>query len=421
MKKLMLFETTVALLTSRQSEPVLRKYAEMLAGRRTARIAVIRLPDGMTAPRDHAAGSAGESTNSMICQTARLNRVSLIVAEWLSDPHNLQDVLWLAHQLGVPAVFIRHPRHAPAGRVVVATEGGVNVLQQLWVARETARAACAPIHLLRVLSPLAFAKSTENADNPAAVLNACADRLLDMQVRMEVRNAPSVAQGITAYLEKGDTLVLGAPSALRMSAPFAGSLPDTVAQSVDVPLILLSTPPERRVSFRGMFWGKLIQTGLRPRHKRQALASLINNLALHNQLPRASRADILRRAMQGEAQRPSATEFETAFPHVRLRGFFGLAASLAICPAGVSWGNPDGQPVRFIFLLVTSEGFCNEYLAALAMIARRMMRPAVRRALLECQIPDQALQVLEPDEAHGIWPEPAEVQPVPHGAMACSR
>ncbi len=53
----------------------------------------------------------------------------------------------------------------------------------------------------------------------------------------------------------------------------------------------------------------------------------------------------------------TAVDCDTAFPHVTLHGFFGVAASIIICPDGIDFGNEDNQPTRFIVLFVTLRGF----------------------------------------------------------------
>lgn len=100
----------------------------------------------------------------------------------------------------------------------------------------------------------------------------------------------------------------------------------------------------------------------------------------------------------------TAVDFETAFPHVTLRGFFGVAASMGICPEGVAFDSERGQPTRFISLFVTPDGFYDDYLAALAKLAKRMIDANVRGALLSCETPSQARDILEPRQDNIILP-----------------
>ncbi len=260
MRRQVTFKSTVAIITTQRSEHYLKKYAQIFAGRHEIRVVTADLPDFMADSFVPDATPRGDpsSINNVICHTAKLGRVHLLLSEWLHHPNSQQDLLWLAHKLDVPAVFIRHPHVTPAGRVVVATEGGKSVLEQLWVAREIACAYDAPIHLLRVVLP---SSPKDDSENPTAALQVCASHLKGMHVQMEARPASNVIEGVVGSLDKDDLLVLGAPSALRVNVPFAGSLPDVVARRIQGPLVLLSTPPGVSGSFSGVFRGNLSASG----------------------------------------------------------------------------------------------------------------------------------------------------------------
>lgn len=53
------------------------------------------------------------------------------------------------------------------------------------------------------------------------------------------------------------------------------------------------------------------------------------------------------------------------------------------------------MPTRFVSLLVTPEGFCDEYLAILSTISKKMLDPSVREALLVCKTAAEAIEILE--------------------------
>jgi len=412
------YESTVVAIASPRAEGAVLAYADLLTAHRNTRITPVRITsEGPVAvPRCSPPTGAGSSfIRGAVTHIARVERVGLIVAEWMNDPNDMQDVLRLAQEFAVPAVFIRHPEMKPRGRVLAATAGGPNVFQQMWVARETACGLGVPVDMLRIAHPAADPATLSHSLDLTAALDACSCRLLHMEARMEVKKAVNVADAIAASVRDGDLLVLGAPSALRLTSDFAGSLPHAVANRVHGPLILLSAPPDNHLSLRRLFWGGLIKTDMQFRDKKHVLSALIENIALHNQIPRSSVADPLDRALRREAIMSTAVDCETAFPHVTLRGFFGVVGSMAICPDGVAFDSPDGRPTRFFYLLVTPDGLCDEYLATLAMIARRMVNPEVRRVLLACHSPAQALDALEP-RAETVGRTESGLPPCPRGA-----
>jgi len=393
--------TVIAVAARREAEETVLAYANLFTAPCNEHAVTIRLnmEDPFVVPWGMSATSATNGCiRSAVTRIAREKNVSLIVSEWLPNPRDMQDALRFAHEITVPAIFIRDPERKPYRRILAATAGGPNVLHQLWVARQMACALNLPVHFLRIVHPAVVPAAPPPFEDPTAALDACSRRLLHMDARMEVKEALDVGDAITASVREGDILVLGAPSALRIASDFEGSLPHTIANRTSAPLILLSAPPDSRIRLRRLFWGGLIQTDLRPRDKTHAISALIENLAHHNQIAHSSVADTLDRALRREAIMSTAVDCDTAFPHVKLPGFLGVAGSMAICPEGVDFDSPDGLPTRFLYLLVTPDNLCDEYLATLGMIARRVLRRDVRDALLQCQTPAQALDILEPDE-----------------------
>ncbi len=398
MRKNTLYDSTVAVVDVGESESMIRWYAERLTGRRHRRVCVIRRTNPLIqASAALADAISPDSVPGTIRQLSKTDTIGMLVCEWSAIDVNMQTLLHLANELGAPAVFIRHDDLAPIKRVVVATAGGPNVLDLMWIAKELASAYRVPTSILHCRST-ATAHDLKNAYAEHISLEAMGARLLGMHAAVEVHDGQDFTQCIGAYLRQNDLLVLGAPSPLRRTMPFADSIPEIVAKTVKTPMVLLSSPPQRGVDLRRLFWGGLIKTGARFRDKQDAISSLIQNLANHNQLPRAGQSDILDRALRREQSISTAVDCETAFPHVRLRGFFGLAAAMAICPDGVAFGSMDGQPTRFFYFMITPDGLCEDYLAALARISRRMIMPKIRAALLACKTPAQVLDILEPRE-----------------------
>jgi len=369
-------EVTAIVAASPDSRPIIRRYADMITGSPPARI--------------HLTGAA---------QTAEIQRLAfteeadLIVIEWAHDPAVMQRLLRLAHELKLPAVFIRPGPVIPIGRLVVATGGGPNVCEQMWIAKEISNGTERPLEILRWHPAAGSGHVSRSFVSEQMLL-----RLLGIQTNVRHFSDSDFAGGVAGCLCEEDLLIMGAPGSLRWTATFAGSLPDQVAGRVQNPLFLLSSPPGRRVKLRHLFRGGLIKPRMQADSKANALRQLINNLISRNQLPVGREDEIFHRALNREKILSTAVDCGTAFPHVTLPGFFGVTGSMGILPAGVDFGSQDGSLSHFIFLLVTPEGFSDEYLTVLAKIARRMILPRIRQTLLQCETPEQALDVLEPNK-----------------------
>lgn len=390
-------EPTRVVVSTPGAERLVRWYADLLSGRRNPRVIVLPVPE--RAVDSHDASAVATVTDSLLAaarQEGHADSIGMLVSEWFGNDLIVQAVLRLAHSLRVPAVLVRAGSAGPPGRVLAATAGGPNVLEQMWIAKEVAAAHGIPLEFLHWRDGGALPAPDGSQPRGAFEFERLGVRILGVQADAPACRDAVSAESVAGHLRPHDLLVMGAPSPLRLSSGFAGTFPDRVARCASNALILVSAPPAKRISLRDLFWGGLIATDVRARDKRDVLARLIRNLADHNHLPRSSSTDMMDRALRREALMSTAVDCETAFPHIRLRSFSGIAATLAICPDGIPFGSPDGHPTRFVYLMVTPDGFCEAYLAALARIAQRMIHPHVRRALLACKSPGQALDILEP-------------------------
>lgn len=85
---------------------------------------------------------------------------------------------------------------------------------------------------------------------------------------------------------------------------------------------------------------------------------------------------------------------EVAIPHARTGLLQDPVLVFARAPAGVPWNAPDGQPVRFVFLLLTPHSLDTLQVKLLASIARCMMSPETRQALSEAPNEEALWRVL---------------------------
>ncbi|MDF7806057.1 PTS sugar transporter subunit IIA [Pontiellaceae bacterium B12219] len=381
--------TKIAVVASCGAETEMFRHAGFFSVSKDAVYHRVLIP-GFAVPEDDALAV------SEIRRLAEERKLDLIISEWLGHTRAMQDLIHLAQEREIPAVFVRTTEVKKVRRVVVATGGGPNLYEQMWLARETASDLGVPVEILHWTPD--FNDIPIDGPNDNGPLEKMCVHLLNMQVDTIHCSGTDFAGSVACSLRPDDLLIVGAPSPLRLVADFAGSLPDQLAKRIPNPLILLSSPPLGHISLRRLLWGKLIKPRLRSRSKNQALESMVDNLIRHNQLPPTSQKDILTRALEREQISSTAVDCETAFPHVKLPGFFGVAGTLGIFPDGIDFGHTDGHLTRFVFLLVTPDGFCDEYLAFLSKISKRMLNSSVREALLRCKTAAEAVEILEPHE-----------------------
>ncbi|MBM4152647.1 MAG: hypothetical protein FJ220_03880, partial [Kiritimatiellaceae bacterium] len=91
---------------------------------------------------------------------------------------------------------------------------------------------------------------------------------------------------------------------------------------------------------------------------------------------------IMEAVVQRENLMGTALGFGVAVPHARLEHIATPRIAFARACEGIEWNAPDGQPVRFIFLLLTPAGEQDTQLGLLRSIAKTMNRPEVREHLV---------------------------------------
>jgi len=271
--------------------------------------------------------------------------------------------------------------------VLIPMSGGPHVLQQLWVARALAAARAVRLHAVHV-------RPGGDGSGPAADLARIYAEAMGVEDSVDVSVAADAVSGIVANIRARDLVVLGAPSHWRAVQHFEGSIPDRIAGVVANPLAMVLSKKSSGIRLRDVFWGSMIRVNLRPRDKAHAIEQLVDTLVTHSQVPTEWRDRLIARALAREEVGSTHVGCATACPHVTVRGFPGMIGCLGICPDGVPFGPPDAPPVHFVFLLVSPEGFYDDYLTVLSGIARIVVRPEVRAALLACDSPPEVEAIL---------------------------
>ena len=408
------------LVCGEENESILPWYGQVIRGRCNLPHIVIREDGDRTVDAQFAERSETDSSDYGPISDAAERRtrppMGFLIAGWRRDEDRMERLFKHITSLNVPAILVRQEPADVIQRVVVATARGYHALQQLWVAKEIASMMDVPLHVLYLPHPeeaRAGSASLPTASDLNELIDARTSYLLGVKADFDICLESDVADGIVRRIHSGDLLVMTAPGPLHDFGHFLSSIPASVARRISSPLILFSPKRPRPVTLRRLFWGRLIRMDLHPADKQEAIAELVEAVVQENQVPPSAKQRLIDLAMERERAMPSAVDCLTAFPHIHLPGFRGVAGSMAVCPNGVDFGSPDGSLSRFLFLLITPDGFCDEHLAIQSKIARRMVRPEVRAALLAAKTPTEILNVLEPlgDAASG--PDIPHEMPMP--------
>ncbi len=377
----------LALLSDRDAEATVLRAARRIAATSNVSVAVLR------------AYALSKRPSELVRAFTQVNRVSALVADWPTDGDELQSVLRCIVTRNIPAVVVRENRAQNLERVLIPTGGGIHTLQQLWVAREFAVELGLETQALHVAhdgtARMPGSETSEPHSRSGLRHAQIQARIAGLVGPVQFHKAEDVVSGIEACVRPSDLVVLGAPNYWRVAEHFRGSIPEILSRRLDQSLVMLVAKQPSRMKLREVLWDRTICLNLRPRDKEDAIRTLIRALATHGQVPRDRQDDLLETAMSREAKASTAVGCETAFPHITIPSFPGVIGCLGICPDGVLFGGDEGNPTKFVFLLITPREFYDEYLGILARIAQLMVLPGVRSSLLACRSAEDVLRVLD--------------------------
>ena len=93
---------------------------------------------------------------------------------------------------------------------------------------------------------------------------------------------------------------------------------------------------------------------------------------------------------------------EVAIPHAKIKGLPSLAAAFGRSERGVDFSSMDNKPVKWIFLLLASDGASAVHLKALARISRLMKSKELRERMDAARTGEELFKILkEEDEKLG--------------------
>lgn len=153
---------------------------------------------------------------------------------------------------------------------------------------------------------------------------------------------------------------------------------------------------------------KLIKCGLAARDKAGAVRELAELLAWSDR--RCTVEGLLAALSEREKLGAFSMGRGMAFPHARTETIESFTVVVGTSQAGIDFGAPDGQPVRFIVLFAVPKRASALYLQAFAALLALLSQPAHMAALLEARSPEEFLRLVD---ASGIQVrEPSHVKDV---------
>ena len=87
-----------------------------------------------------------------------------------------------------------------------------------------------------------------------------------------------------------------------------------------------------------------------------------------------------------------------AIPHGKTDAICDVVAAFIVTREPIDFDSIDGEPVRFIFLLIGKENLLNTHIKLLSRISRLMNKDEFREALLEAKTSEDVLKIFQDEE-----------------------
>jgi mannitol/fructose-specific phosphotransferase system IIA component (Ntr-type) len=144
---------------------------------------------------------------------------------------------------------------------------------------------------------------------------------------------------------------------------------------------------------------EFILTGLQATDKWEALRELTDFFTMTHRVPKEDADRLYETIVEREKSMTTAVGHGAAIPHGRVRSGPGVQGVLGICPEGVDFDAPDGEPVKLIVLIVTPKEHEKQHLQVLASLSTMISDDATRSRLMNAATPNDAWEVIEAEEA----------------------
>ena len=126
--------------------------------------------------------------------------------------------------------------------------------------------------------------------------------------------------------------------------------------------------------------------------KAESFEELVDLLVMHYKLD--CRDEILEAIIRREAKMSTGIKRGIAIPHAKTSFTTGVIGVLGISDRGIDYESLDGEPVRMLFLLVSSEEDAGTHLAVLKKIALLVENPGLYREACAAADPDKVHRVI---------------------------
>ena len=141
---------------------------------------------------------------------------------------------------------------------------------------------------------------------------------------------------------------------------------------------------------------KSIILGLQGKDKKSIIKELISILSANKKIKDEEEA--LKSVIEREKLGSTGVGSGVAIPHGRTNAVDKLVGALGVSQVGVDFDSLDGEPVHFIFLILSPLDATGDYLRAISRVSRFFKDKFFREALKNVNSIDEAIKIIKQED-----------------------
>lgn len=126
--------------------------------------------------------------------------------------------------------------------------------------------------------------------------------------------------------------------------------------------------------------------------KEEIIGELVDALVREGKIE--DREAVLAAVLNRERQMSTGMQYGVAIPHGKTDAVEDVLTVVAIKRDGVDFASLDGKPARIFIMTVSSTLRAGPHIEFLAQVSKALMRPSVRKRLLEAETKEEILDIL---------------------------
>ena len=119
---------------------------------------------------------------------------------------------------------------------------------------------------------------------------------------------------------------------------------------------------------------------------------------LNQSVPLSDPEAVLKRILYEESIMSTGVGSGLGIPHARSDQVDGVVTALGISPEGIEYGSADGEPVRLVFLILSSVSAMPAYMSVLSRTSRIFDQEEMRDRVLAAESAEEIINLIRSQE-----------------------